>query len=539
MTVSYSGDVANASRFGIFIKILLRWRGSVYKLVFKELIAYSAMYMVVNIMYRLILVANSDDCDEALPSCIRWKKYRVVFETLRLYVNNNIRTIPLTFVLGFYVSLVLNRWWKQYKTLPWPDSFAIMLVGVFVVDNDDKGRILRRTMIRYVTLAYCIALRTVSFRLKKRFPTIEHLVHAGLMRQDEYEEFQRLDEKVVANKWFLPLVWCAKIIGEGVENGNLNAPSGSTVMNEVGKIRQGLTTILTYDWISIPLVYTQVVTLAVYFYFAGALFGSQWVAPTRDEDFAKMPAEKQTGRIDLFYPFFLTLQFAFFVGWLKVAETLINPFGEDDDDFELNRLLDRHLHVGFLIVDPSKEKPELLKDSYWDEQIPAEIPYTLASVKDRNTEFQGSAEITLNYDLRMYLTDKFYQDVGGPTQLRRRAKSRETIYESVRNLRFPKSRRLSQISHLFARKKRPQRFQRFRSRKNFMTAQPEHFPSAVLGQVDPRRRDSLDPTLLLVDPRRRDSLDPTLLLVDPRRRDSLDPTLLLADMEFLENYNIV
>ena len=101
------------------------------------------------------------------------------------------------------------------------------------------------------------------------------------------------------------------------------------------------------------------------------------------------------------------------------------------------------------------------------------------------------------------------------------------------------SRRLSQISHLFARKKRPQRFQRFRSRKNFMTAQPEHFPSAVLGQVDPRRRDSLDPTLLLVDPRRRDSLDPTLLLVDPRRRDSLDPTLLLADMEFLENYNIV
>ena len=35
-------------------------------------------------------------------------------------------------------------------------------------------------------------------------------------------EFQRLDEKVVANKWFLPLVWCAKIIGEGVENGNLN-----------------------------------------------------------------------------------------------------------------------------------------------------------------------------------------------------------------------------------------------------------------------------------------------------------------------------
>ena len=35
----------------------------------------------------------------------------------------------------------------------------------------------------------------------------------------------------------------------------------------------------------------------------------------------------------------MTFAVAFFVGWLKVAETLINPFGEDNDDFEQNRLL--------------------------------------------------------------------------------------------------------------------------------------------------------------------------------------------------------
>jgi hypothetical protein len=34
------------------VQILLRWRGSVYKLIYKELLAYIVMYMIINLTYR-------------------------------------------------------------------------------------------------------------------------------------------------------------------------------------------------------------------------------------------------------------------------------------------------------------------------------------------------------------------------------------------------------------------------------------------------------------------------------------------------------
>lgn len=49
--------------------------------------------------------------------------------------------------------------------------------------------------------------------------------------------------------------------------------------------------------------------------------------------------------LDLILPIFTILQFLFYMGWLKVAETLVNPFGDGDYDFELNWMIDRHLQV--------------------------------------------------------------------------------------------------------------------------------------------------------------------------------------------------
>lgn len=44
------------------------------------------------------------------------------------------------------------------------------------------------------------------------------------------------------------------------------------------------------------------------------------------------------------------VQFIFYVGWLKAAEGLLNPMGEDDDDFECNYLIDKNLAVTLSLV---------------------------------------------------------------------------------------------------------------------------------------------------------------------------------------------
>jgi hypothetical protein len=45
------------------------------------------------------------------------------------------------------------------------------------------------------------------------------------------------------------------------------------------------------------------------------------------------------------------LQQLFYFGWLKVAEVLLNPLGEDDEDLETNFVIDRNKAIAMEIVD--------------------------------------------------------------------------------------------------------------------------------------------------------------------------------------------
>lgn len=246
---------------------------------------------------------------------------------------------------------------------------------------------MRRTIMRYVCLSGTLLFANISLKVKRRFPTLDHFVQAGLMEESESLVIQDLNKKFPNySKHWLPLVWATSIITRARKEGRIRDDFAvKTILDEINSFRKNCGILITFDRISIPLVYTQVVTLAVYTYFLSALMGHQYV-------------EGEGYIFDLYFPVFTLLQFFFYMGWLKVAEQLINPFGDDDDDFELNWMVDRNLQISYLIVDEMHHQhPELIKDQYWDTVFPEELPYTPETVREMHP-LPSTANIVSKYE---------------------------------------------------------------------------------------------------------------------------------------------
>ncbi|XP_066113743.1 bestrophin-3 isoform X1 [Saccopteryx bilineata] len=362
MTVTYSSKVANATFFG-FHRLLLKWRGSIYKLLYREFIVFAVFYTAISLVYRLLLTGAQ-------------KRY---FEKLSIYCDRYAEQIPVTFVLGFYVTLVVNRWWNQFVNLPWPDRL-MFLISSSVHGSDEHGRLLRRTLMRYVNLTSLLIFRSVSTAVYKRFPTMDHVVEAGFMTSDERKLFDHLKSPHL--KYWVPFVWFGNLAAKARKEGRIrDSVDLQSLMTEMNRYRSWCSLLFGYDWVGIPLVYTQVVTLAVYTFFFACLIGRQFLDPT---------VGYAGHDLDLYIPIFTLLQFFFYAGWLKVAEQLINPFGEDDDDFETNWCIDRNLQVSLLAVDEMHMSlPKMKKDIYWDDSA-ARPPYTLAAADYCIPSFLGS-----------------------------------------------------------------------------------------------------------------------------------------------------
>ena len=209
------------------------------------------------------------------------------------------------------------------------------------------------------------------------------------MLPHEVERLKAVQAKTPHEYTWVPILWACKLIQRARTEGKITIepPVYANLISSFDYIEGSNRKILNYGWINFPLAYTQVASISVYLYFLAALFGRQYLVPQPGHlDNTTFPASDISASIqnspfkihtpDFYFPFFTIVEFLCYMGWIKVAETLLNPFGEDDEDFEINYIIDRNLQTSYLIVDEAEEELEMCPDPFLEAGItvPQDLP---------------------------------------------------------------------------------------------------------------------------------------------------------------------
>ncbi|KAL5107994.1 Bestrophin-2 [Taenia crassiceps] len=330
MTVRYLNSVATNSWL-IFLRLLFRWKGSVYRYIWCEFLLFCGSYALISLAYRFVM-----------PDSIRR-----TFEAYCSFCNYFGEYIPVYFVLGFFVDTIVERWWDQFLAIPWPDEIAMSL-SAYARGHSERVRLQRRTIMRYINFSFVLATRDMCSRAGLLFPTEFSLVSAGIATQEEVLLYFQSAPPHRPPCYMEPCLWAQDIVLQMRTEGTIDSDrSVELLCKQIAQFRGGLGTIRCYDLISVPLVYTQVAILTVYSYTISSLFGWQFLDPNKSA---------MGDKVDLYVPIFGLLRFVFYMGWIKVAESLINPFGEDQDDFDIDAIIERNLQMSYYIVDSMYEQ---------------------------------------------------------------------------------------------------------------------------------------------------------------------------------------
>ena len=206
-----------------------------------------------------------------------------VFCSWFLCVNHCEQMVATGISSDFSFGLIIS----QYMSIPWPDRM-MMCLNLYLrhhTPNEhdmekcprcEDARNLRRTMVRWLNLGSVLTFRDVSQSVRDRFPTLDHITSAGFMTKSEMDIYE--NTKTVHLKYWIPFVWFGSLAAKARTSNLINSDFAlKTIIDEMNTFRGCCGMLQSWDWISIPLVYTQVVTVAVYGFFISCLFGRQVV----------------------------------------------------------------------------------------------------------------------------------------------------------------------------------------------------------------------------------------------------------------------
>ncbi|GMT06291.1 hypothetical protein PENTCL1PPCAC_28465, partial [Pristionchus entomophagus] len=344
----YNRDVASATWWAS-LRILLRWRGSIWKSVLPELILYLAIYYIIfgilwwreywnNITYEKYY--NITWTPEQRETKVEERTLiddPYIISLVRNYGSDY--SVPLIMLLSFFTTKAFERWQYIFNNIAYAENLALT-VNAFIKGSDRIAQLARQTVMRQAILAQILVYRDVSISVRKRFPTMESLIEADMLKPDELKMLESSFNPY--NVFTIPFCWITTLLTKLRQDGNITGePTYVNLFTEMKEFRKKLETVYNYDCVPIPLAYPQIVSVAVRIHCMVVVIGKLFIF-ARNEGYWMLNAN---------FALVNGPELLIYLAWLKVAEILANPLGEDDDDLELNHIIDRNNFLSRSIIE--------------------------------------------------------------------------------------------------------------------------------------------------------------------------------------------
>ncbi|XP_046636057.1 bestrophin-4-like [Daphnia pulicaria] len=319
----------NGNNFTGNLALLLRWKRSVYQLLWKHMIVYGIVFISLSILYKHLLNETGR------------KNFRVIAEHCTGYS----RSINLMIMLGFFTSTAMQRLFTMQTTIPGTAKSITLFISSLKSDIPEGPMIIEQ-FVRWQLLSWILCFRLVCRPLRKQYPDLFALESAGLLTEEErnvLEDPHKTDpttpRPLVVIDWIL-LLLKETFLQERffmdfnyLKNVDILMAYKKSCGNTIKFANQNISPALV-----------QAVILAVYCFGCVTVMARTF---TKEE-------EAPTSHVLIAYvPLMPAMQFFIYFSWLCFGKAAVDPFGDDEDDINVKDLVKSHI-----------ENAKRLKDLY-------------------------------------------------------------------------------------------------------------------------------------------------------------------------------
>ena len=249
----------------------------------------------------------------------------------------------LTFLIGFYVSFTINRWWTQVTSVPTIDGICLALEG-YLWCNEDKNEDeiyvkegvtvtqFKQTIARYCLLSWTMCLSLISPTLLEKMKKPSDFNKKLLMTFNEYKKLETTNQTSLDGwkvKWTVPLLWVnsmlndAETLNPAKDGQDFKVKELKEILKATTEFQLKLYKVFQFNDNQIPDLILSAVKLGVWFWLVLGIFSSQGLV-NRESNIAIPIA------LLLNFPVLHIIKYVVMFGWMKAATYLQNPFGDDE-----------------------------------------------------------------------------------------------------------------------------------------------------------------------------------------------------------------